>query len=162
MKHQVNSFKVAFQGIWYTIKSESHMRFHMVAGLYVILFSFFYNLSKVQWAIVILLIASVMVAEVFNTCLEQLCNLNTDSYDPIAKIAKDIAAGAVLILSFAAAAVGFLFYFNLEIIGNILSYFLCNPLMLVLFVISFAVAVLFIGFGPNGIKKVYNKIKVKK
>lgn len=134
----------------------------MVAGLYVILFSFFYNLSKVQWAIVILLIASVMVAEVFNTCLEQLCNLNTDSYDPIAKIAKDIAAGAVLILSFAAAAVGFLFYFNLEIIGNILSYFLCNPLMLVLFVISFAVAILFIGFGPNGIKKVYNKIKAKK
>ncbi|MGN0489537.1 MAG: diacylglycerol kinase family protein [Ruminococcus sp.] len=162
MKHQVNSFKVAFQGIWYTIKSESHMRFHMVAGLYVILFSFFYNLSKVQWAIIILLIASVMVAEVFNTCLEQLCNLNTDSYDPIAKIAKDIAAGAVLILSFAAAAVGFLFYFNLETIGNILSYFLCNPLMLVLFVISFIVAILFIGFGPNGIKKVYNKIRAKK
>ncbi len=134
----------------------------MVAGLYVILFSFFYNLSRMQWAVIIVLIASVMVAEIFNTCLEQLCNLNTDSYDPIAKIAKDIAAGAVLVLAFAAATVALLFYFDLEIIGNIVSYFLCNPVILVLFIISFATAILFICFGPTGFLRAYHKIKAKK
>lgn len=130
--------------------------------MYVILFSFFYNLSKVQWAVIIVLIASVMVAEIFNTSLEQVCNLNTDSYDPIVKIAKDIAAGAVLILSFAAVAVAFLFYFDLEIIGSIINYFLCNPIILVLFTISFAIAILFICLGPTGFSRVYHKIKAKK
>jgi diacylglycerol kinase (ATP) len=162
MKHQINSFKVAFQGIWYTIKSESHMRFHMTAGFYVILLSFFYNLSKAQWAIVILLIASIMVAEIFNTCLEQLCNLSTQSYDPIAKIAKDIAAGAVLALSFAAIVIGFLFYFDLAVIKSIALFLIANPLILVLFVLSIIISVLFVGFGPMGARRLYHKFKAKK
>ena len=106
MKRQINSFKFAFRGIWFTIKNESHMRFHMVAGFYVILFSFFYNFSKAEWAIILVLIASIMTAEIFNTCLEQLCNLNTQSYDPIARIAKDVAAGAVLVAAIFATIIG--------------------------------------------------------
>jgi diacylglycerol kinase (ATP) len=134
----------------------------MVAGFYVILFSLFYNLSKVQWAIVILLIASIMTAEIFNTCLEQICNLNTENYDPIVKIAKDIAAGAVLMLSFGAVAVAFVFYFDLKVIKSILVFFLANPLLLVLFILSIIIAVLFVGFGPMCIAQAYHKFKTKK
>lgn len=135
------------------------MRFHMTAGFYVILFSFFYRLSRVQWAVVILLIACVMVAETFNTCLEELCNLNAQSYDPLVKLAKDIAAGAVLLLSLAALAVAFLFYFDLEVITAIAAFFLSRPILLALLVLSFVAAALFIVFGPNGILRIYRKIK---
>ncbi|MGN1130512.1 MAG: diacylglycerol kinase family protein [Ruminococcus sp.] len=162
MKHQINSFKFAFRGIWFTIKNECHMRFHMVAGFYVILFSFFYNLSKAQWAVILLLIASIMSAEIFNTCLEQLCNLNTQSYDPIARVAKDVAAGAVLVFTFVAVAVAYLFYFDLKTINSIVQFFLQNPILAVLLVLSFILSALFVGFGPLGAKRVYHKIKSKK
>ncbi len=162
MKHQINSFKFAFRGIWFTIKNESHMRFHMVAGFYVILFSFFYNFSKAEWAIILVLIASIMTAEIFNTCLEQLCNLNTQSYDPIARIAKDVAAGAVLAFTFVAVTIAYLFYFDLNTINYIVQFFLQRPALLVLLVLSFILSALFIGFGPMGAKRIYHKIKSKK
>lgn len=162
MKHQINSFKVAFKGILYTIKSESHMRFHMAAGFYVILFSFFYNLSTTQWAVVIMLIGLVMVAEVFNTCLEELCNLSTQSYDPIARVAKDIAAGAVLILALISIVVAILFYFDLAVISGIIAFFIANPILLVLLLLSFIGAILFVGYGPKKAFSIYHKHKAKK
>lgn len=162
MKHQINSFKFAFRGIWFTIKNECHMRFHMVAGFYVILFGFFYNFSKVEWAVILMLIASIMTAEIFNTCLEQLCNLNTQSYDTIARVAKDVAAGAVLVFAFVAVAVAYLFYFDLKTINSIVQFFLQNPILAVLLVLSFILSALFVGFGPLGAKRIYHKIKSKK
>lgn len=159
MKHQINSFKVAFKGIAFTIKNESHMRFHIIASFYVILFSFFYELTKAQWGVVLLLISSVMTAEIFNTSLEEICNLNTESYNPIVKIAKDVAAGAVLILSIAAVAIAFLFYFDLNIIKNIFIFFLANPLWLSFLVISFIFSAIFIISGPMGIADFYYKHK---
>lgn len=163
MKHQLKSFKVAFDGIWYTIKHESHMRFHMVAGFYVILFSyFFFHLSKAQWGVILLLISSVMTAEIFNTSLEEVCNLNTQSYDPIARIAKDVAAGAVLILTVAAVVVAFVFYFDMVIIGQIINFFLSEPLCLTLLIISFILSAVFVILGPIGMADIYYKIKRKK
>lgn len=162
MKHQINSFKVAFKGIWYVIKSESHLRFHIIAGLYVIFFSFFYPLTKTQWGIIILLISSVITAEIFNTAIEEVCNLNTQSYDPVVKIAKDVAAGAVLILTVAAVAVAFMFYFDLAVIRNIISFFLSSPLLLILLILSFVISVLFVAWGPMGIADTYYKFKRKK
>ena len=161
MIKQLLSFKSAFKGVWYTIKSESHMRFHMVAGFYVLLFSLFYEFSVSQTALLILLIASVMFAEIINTCLEELCNLVADRYEPIVKIVKDMAAGAVLVLSIASAIIAIIFFWNVPVIMQILSYFAKNIFMLVLLIISAVISVIFVALGPTGIKTAFLRLKFK-
>lgn len=159
MKNQIFGFKCAFKGIWDTLKSESHMRFHMVAAFYVVIFSFFYSFSIIQWAILILTMVLVMVLEMVNTCIEKLCNLVADRYEPLVKIAKDISAGAVLISAIGSAVVAVLFFLDLNVIGNILSFFAENPFYLILLLISAVFSVIFVWLGPVGIKAKLFKIK---
>lgn len=161
MIKQLLSFKSAFKGVWYTVKSESHMRFHMVAGFYVMIFSQFYNFSATQTALLIFLIASVMFAEIINTCLEELCNLVADRYEPIVKIVKDMAAGAVLVLSIASAIIAVILFWNVPVIMQILSYFAKNIFMLVLLVFSAILSLIFIALGPTGIKTAFLRFKFK-
>ena len=159
MKNQIFGFKCAFKGIWDTLKSESHMRFHMVAAFYVVIFSFFYSFSIIQWAILILTMVLVMVLEMVNTCIEKLCNLVADRYEPLVKIAKDISAGAVLLSAIGSAVVAVLFFLDLNVIGNILSFFAENPFYLILLLISAVFSVIFVWLGPVGIKAKLFKIK---
>ena len=159
MKNQIFGFKCAFKGIWDTLKSESHMRFHMVAAFYVVIFSFFYSFSIIQWAILILTMVLVMVLEMVNTCIEKLCNLVADRYEPLVKIAKDTSAGAVLISAIGSAVVAVLFFLDLNVIGNILSFFAENPFYLILLLISAVFSVIFVWLGPVGIKAKLFKIK---
>ena len=112
MRKQILSFKCALRGLSNTIKSESHMRFHMVAGFYVLLFSLFYDFTPAQIALLVVLIASVMVAEVFNTSIEEICNLTADHYEPLVKTAKDAAAGAVFLISVASVVVAVMFFWD--------------------------------------------------
>lgn len=161
MIKQLSSFKSAFKGVWYTIKSESHMRFHMVAGFYVLLFSLFYDFSTAQIALLVFLTASIMFAEIVNTCLEELCNLVADRYEPIVKIVKDMAAGAVLVLSIASAIIAIIFFWNVPVIVQILSYFAKNIFMLVLLIISAVISVTFVALGPVGIKTAFLRLKFK-
>lgn len=158
MKKQILSFKCAFRGIWYTVKSESHMRFHMVAGFYVLLFSLFYNFSAAQTALLIILIALIMAAEIVNTCIEELCNLISDRYEPLIRVAKDTAAGAVLVLSIAAAVVAVVFFHDFDVLYGIFLFFCANPVLLVLLVISAVLSVVFVKLGPVGIKEKLSKI----
>ena len=162
MKHQLNSFRVAFAGIWYAIKNESHMRFHLVAGFYVIIFSLFYGLTKAEWGVVLILIASILSAEIFNTAIEEVCNLNRDSFDPLVRIAKDVAAAAVLVLSFAAVAVAFIFYFDIEKITAVSMHVFTTPWLLILFIVSIIISLVFIVMGPMGLSKIYHRFRVKK
>lgn len=157
MKKQILSFKNAFSGVWAVIKSESHMRFHMVAAFYVILFSFFYDFTAAQWAILLTLIGFVMTLEIVNTCIEQLCNLCADRYDPLVKLIKDAASGAVLVAAAAAAAVAVIFFWNFDVILSIAGFFACNPVLIVLLALSAVFAVIFILIGPTGIKNVILK-----
>ncbi len=159
MKNQIFGFKCAFKGVWDTVKSESHMRFHMVAAFYVIIFSLFYSFSNIQWAILVLTICLVMVLEMINTCIEKLCNLVADRYEPLVKIAKDISAGAVLISAIGSAVVAVLFFLDLIVIGNIMSFFAENPFYLILLIISAVFSVFFVWLGPVGIKAKLLKIK---
>ena len=159
MKNQIFGFKCAFRGIWDTLKSESHMRFHMVAAFYVVIFSFFYSFSIIQWAILILTMVLIMVLEMVNTCIEKLCNLVADRYEPLVKIAKDISAGAVLLSAIGSAVVAVLFFLDLNVIGNILSFFAENPFYLILLLISAVFSVIFVWLGPVGIKAKLFKIK---
>ena len=162
MKRQLNSFKVAFKGIWYAIKSESHMRFHLVAGFYIIIFSLFFGLSKAQWGVVLMLIASILTAEIFNTAIEEVCNLSRDSFDPIVRIAKDVAAGAVLVLAIVAVSVAFIFYFDIGKITAVALHVFTTPWLLILFIVSIIISIVFIVMGPMGLSKVYHRFKNKK
>jgi len=84
------------------------MRFHAVASAVVLVLSLLVGVSRLELAILVLVIAAVFVAELFNTALEFAVDLVTREYRPLAKLAKDVAAGAVLVTSIAALAVGYL------------------------------------------------------
>lgn len=146
MKKQLKSFKAAFVGIADAVKSEGHLRFHLVAACYVIVFSIcFYNLSAAQWAVLLLLIGAVIAAEFFNTAIENVCDLVTREQNEHIRIAKDVSAAAVLVLSAVAVAVAFIFYFDLDKISFIFQYFISRPWLLILFLLSLIISVVFIG-----------------
>ena len=133
----------------------------MVAGFYVLVFSVFYNFSATQTALLVFLIASIMFAEIINTCIEELCNFVADRYEPIVKIVKDMAAGAVLVLSIASAIVAIIFFWNIPVIMQIFSYFAENVFMLILFAISALFSLVFVIWGPIGIKTGFLRLKFK-
>jgi diacylglycerol kinase (ATP) len=84
------------------------MRFHVVASAVVLVLSLLVGVSKLELAILVLVIMAVFVSEMFNTALEFAVDLVTSEYHPLAKVAKDVSAGAVLVTSVAALAVGYL------------------------------------------------------
>ena len=108
----VKKFLMGFVYAWAGIKralSQRNMKVHIFAACLVILFGFFFQISFVEWVIIIVLIALVFAAEMFNTAIEDEANIMRDQlgapYSLMGK-AKDLAAGAVLILAVAAAIIG--------------------------------------------------------
>ncbi len=103
---QIKSFAVAFEGIWTAFKSELHMKIHLVFAIAALLACWFLQVEAWGWCVVIICIGMVFSAEVLNTALEALCNKVSEEYDPLIKIAKDAAAGAVLVLAITSVVVG--------------------------------------------------------
>ncbi len=145
MKKQLKSFKAAFEGFFDSVKSEGHLRFHLVASFYVILFSFFYDFSAAQWAVLLLLIGAIFSAELINTAIENACDRITGEIDPKIKAAKDASAAAVLVLAIFAVAIAFVFYFDLGKLYEIYLFFINRVWLLILFAISLIMSVVFIG-----------------
>ncbi len=98
------SFSFAGQGVWHVVRTQRNMRVHLAAALAAIVAGAILRISAADWAAVVAVIGLVLTAETLNTVVEALVDLCTDKYHPLAKAAKDMAAGAVLISS--AAAVG--------------------------------------------------------
>lgn len=99
-------FKVAMSGIIFTFKTQRHMRFHLYVVLIVILLGIMVNLGLREMLVLLFTISLVLVAEMFNSAIEATVDLVSPSYHPLAKFAKDIAAGAVLITTIIALVVG--------------------------------------------------------
>lgn len=99
-------FKNAMNGLVYTFRSQRHMRFHLYVVLVVILLGVFFNLGLREMLVLLFTISLVLVAEMFNSAIEATVDLVQSSYHPMAKFAKDIAAGAVLITTIIALVVG--------------------------------------------------------
>ncbi len=156
---QLRSFGAAFCGIWHTIKNEGHFRFHLVAAFYVIIFGLFYDFSRAQWTLILLLIGAILAAELFNTALENLADRVTKERDALIKVAKDAAAGAVLALSAFAVVIAVMLYLDFGRIANIFSFFLGNIPLLILLIISIIISIVFIVPGPEGIAKLFRKTK---
>lgn len=95
----------AVQGIVYALKNERHMRFHLAATLVALLVGWWLHLLPSQWLMVILAITLVWTAELINTAIEAVVDLHTSHHHPLAKVAKDVAAGAVLVTAINALVV---------------------------------------------------------
>ena len=153
MKKQLKSFGFAIRGFVGAVCGEGHLRFHLVAAVYVLVFSLFYHFSAAQTAALVVLIASVIAAELFNTAIENVCDAITKEQNEYIKRAKDISAGAVLVLSVAAVIVAVIFFWDIEVIKSIFAYFAANIHMLIILIISAVLATLFVIFGFGSKRK---------
>ena len=104
------SFVYAWQGIVSLFGNEPNARIHLCVALLVVAAGFFFNISASEWCLVTLCIGGVFMAEAFNTAIEKLCNKVSPQTDSLIKIAKDVAAGAVLLFVFAAVTVGLIVF----------------------------------------------------
>ena len=102
------SFDHAYRGLIYAVRTQRNMRFHVVVAALVLVGSLFLGVSKVELAVLVLVIVAVFVTEMFNTALEFAVDLATKEYRPLAKLSKDVSAGAVLVSSVGALLVGYL------------------------------------------------------
>ena len=93
----VESFYYAVSGFASVCRSERNMKIHLLAALMVICLAFLVDVSRMEWAILVVTIFLVLVAEAVNTAVEKTVDLITETYHPLAEKAKNIAAGAVLL-----------------------------------------------------------------
>lgn len=101
----LRSFAFAGEGVWHVIRSQRNMRVHLAAAACAIAAGLVLRIGAADWACVITAIGLVLATEVLNTVVEALTDLLTREFHPLAKVAKDAAAGAVLIASVAAVGV---------------------------------------------------------
>jgi diacylglycerol kinase len=104
----LTSFKYAFWGVSHVLRTQRNARIHLSVALLVIVAGLWLGLSRTEWAIIALTIGSVLAAESLNTVAEAAVDLATAEYHPLAQIAKDVAAGAVLLMAITAVIVGVL------------------------------------------------------
>lgn len=112
VKKLVDSFNYAIEGIIYTVRTQRNMRIHIVAALIVLSACFFYDLTKIELLILTLTITMVLLAEMVNTAIEFAIDATTNYYHPLAKLAKNIAAGAVLITAINSVFVGYIIFWD--------------------------------------------------
>ncbi|MCW5937131.1 MAG: diacylglycerol kinase [Fimbriimonadaceae bacterium] len=99
-------FRVAFSGIVHTFRTQKHMRIHLFVTLITVLGALILNLRIREILVLMFMITFVLVAEMFNSAIEATVDLVSPNYHPLAKFAKDIAAGAVLVTTIMAIIVG--------------------------------------------------------
>ncbi len=119
MKKFFKAFVYAWQGVLHAVKTQRNFRFHIVAAVYVTVFSFFYGFTRNEYVLLMLTFSTVVSAELINTAVD-LCS---PEQHKLAKIAKDAAAGAVLVAAIFAVVVGVLLFGDIAVIKEILEYY---------------------------------------
>jgi diacylglycerol kinase (ATP) len=115
------SFNYAIEGIVYALRTQRNMRLHVTAALLVLGGSLLFRISRLEFIAILFAIVFVFVSELMNTAIEAAVDVATQSFDPIAKVAKDVAAGAVFIASINAVVVGYIVFFGrLDRVGDLL------------------------------------------
>lgn len=160
MKNLAKSFVYAFRGITYCIAHERNMRIHLCFTLF--MFGFltvhdFFEVSRTQLAILFAVCSSVLALECVNTAVEKAVDLETKERNPLAAIAKDAAAGAVLIAAIGSVAVGIAILYQPEAFAKMAEYYKENIPVLIALIVSVAAAFVFVFAGPQGIKKLFKK-----
>ena len=109
-KRLLNSFKYAFEGLKYAFIYEQNLTVHILATIIVILIDILFKISIFEWIAIFLIIGLVIATELINTSIEATIDLVTDEINPLAKIAKDTAAAAVLVFGLTALIIGALIF----------------------------------------------------
>lgn len=110
MKRLQKSLSHAHQGIWHTLLTQPNMLIHIFIAILTTLAAWWLNFSYLEWAILILTITLILILEMINTTAETIVDLVSPNYHELAKIAKDVSAGAVLIGSIGSIIIGILLF----------------------------------------------------
>lgn len=109
-KRLTNSFKYALTGVATAYKTEQNLRIHTVMAILVIISGLFFKISNLEWFVCLILIGLVLMAEFFNTALENIVDMITTDINPYAKNAKDMASSGVLAMAIISAIVGLIIF----------------------------------------------------
>ena len=109
-KKIINSFKYAIQGLLTSFKTERNMKIHICIMILVIIVGILFKINKYEWIICVICFAIVIGGELFNTAIETVVDMVMPYKNEKAKLAKDVSAGAVLVLAMGAAIVGFIIF----------------------------------------------------
>lgn len=123
MKKVLDSFNNAINGIIDTVRTERNMKIHLIVSLFILAACFFFDVTKYEFLILAVTISMVISAEIVNTAIEAAIDMTTNYYHPLAKVAKNAAAGAVLVTAINAVVVGYIIFWDK--LSN-LSYTLVN------------------------------------
>lgn len=102
----IAGFGYASNGLWYALRTQRNVRVHTAIALLAIALGVMLRITPVEFALIFVAITGVFIAEMFNTVLELCVDLASPQYHPLAKIAKDVAAGAVLLNALLAIMIG--------------------------------------------------------
>ena len=149
IKSFLRSFTYAAAGVRECVKNERNFRFHIAAAVFVTAFSLFYELTKVEYILLALTFSSVISAELINTAVEAAVDLCSPEYHKLAKLAKDTAAGAVLVTAIFAVVVGILLFGEISVIKEIFRYYCSHISALAGLICSLAAAWAFVFVPPN-------------
>lgn len=154
-KKLFKSFTYAFKGIGYVIKHERNFRIHLSCIIYmfsILTLTDWFKLTRTDYAVLLVVSALVLSLEIVNTAVENSVNLASKEFTEYGRIAKDAAAGAVLIAAIFAVLTGIAILFQPEAFVKMYEYFKDNVLMFILFMVSVIPMTLFIFWG-NPFKK---------
>ena len=105
---RIKSFKYAFEGWWYVLRSQHNAWIHAVISIAVFVLGFWLQIPLRDWAVIVLTMMAVWMAEFMNTAIEAVVDMTMPQYHPLAKAAKDVAAAAVLVGAVGAVLIGLL------------------------------------------------------
>lgn len=108
----IQGFNFAIDGFLFALKNERNMKIHLLTAIAVVCTSMFFDFTKVEFAILTMTIAFVFFAEMTNTAIEKAIDIATLERNPLAKVAKDVAAGAVLVAALNSVFIGYLLFFD--------------------------------------------------
>lgn len=105
-----SSIKNCLEGINFVITNESNFKKEIVIGIIALLLSYILKISIIEFTIILIMIALVLTSEIINTSIEKVVDLYTRDYNNLAKIAKDVSAGSVLVMSIFSLLVGIIIF----------------------------------------------------
>lgn len=111
-RNMIDTFNNAINGIVYAVRTEKNMKIHCAAAILVLFLSLFFDLERFEVIVIIIAVSFVIFAEMVNTAVESVVDIIVDEFHPRAKVAKDVAAGAVVIAALNAVIVGYLIFFD--------------------------------------------------
>ncbi len=139
----LKSFGYALNGIWYGIRNEMNFRIHTVAAVSVAMFAAVYGVSRTQAALLTLVICLVLAMELINTAAESMVDMISTEKRSAAKLAKDSAAAAVLVLAVGAVIIAVFIFSDVEKLKTVLHFAIDNAV----FFIAYIIACVFYIFG---------------